>query len=105
MADLDGEGGRSTLNDDRYNAGNGGSRGIGMNGGSGSGGGVFQPNQSQEEQLLKSNIDYENRLKEHIYQFEDKSVLSGTTNGGKVNLKPKGEVSTAGGIGFGNDIE
>ncbi len=27
----------------------------------------------QEEQFLKSNIDYENRLKDHIYQFEDQS--------------------------------
>lgn len=57
-------------------------------------------------QTLKNNIDYENRLKEHIYHYEDKSMLSGnTTNGGKANLKSKGEVSTAGGIGFGNDIE
>ena len=38
---------RSTLNDDRYNA-------------------AFQQHQMQEEQLLKSNINYENRLKEHI---------------------------------------
>jgi hypothetical protein len=31
----------------------------------------------QEEHFLKSNLDYENRLKEHIYQFEEnKSAIS-----------------------------
>lgn len=50
---------RSTLNnDDRYAA-------------------AFNQHHMQEEQFLKSNIDYENRLKEHIYQFEEnKSAMS-----------------------------
>ena len=29
----------------------------------------------QEEQLLKSNIDYEARLKDHLYQFEEEGKV------------------------------
>lgn len=41
-----------------------------------------QQQQMQEEQFLKANIEYENRLKEHLYQFEDghnkQSTISGS---------------------------
>ena len=46
------ENGSSTLIDERYQQ-------------------ALMQQQMQEEQLLKSNIDYETRLKDHLYQFED----------------------------------
>lgn len=32
---------------------------------------LFQAQRMQEEMRMKSNLDYENRLREHMYQFED----------------------------------
>lgn len=71
----------------------------------------------QEENFLKSNIDYENRLKEHIYQFEDLHKSGGAMSaggstvvnagaGGKSHIKGQASSSTGGGVGYnGSEIE
>jgi hypothetical protein len=64
---------------------------------------VFQQQQYQEDQFLKSNIDYENRLKEHIYQFEDKLGASSNVSAAGRGTTVHGNNSTHNAFGA-NDI-
>ena len=41
----------------------------------------FQQARHQEEQFIKSNLDYENRLRSHMYNFDESENMDGRVRG------------------------